>query len=438
MSSSAAPARRRATRALPAAWAGVALGALAAATCRKPAPDEVVYTGASPTTPAPTTPPPVPPPVPTGTTPGPGPGGETFTKAALLAAVADCASGRFGAFEAGARALRDATRDAAASPGPAAAARAREAWLAAADLWQEAEPFRFGPAASSVETGGRDLRDNIYAWPLVSRCRVEEQIVSQLYAQPDFGASLVNGRGLFALEYLAFYEGADNACPPFSPINGGGGWAALAADELARRKAAYAAAAAEDVLARAGELVAAWAPAAGPFRGEFVRAGAGSATYPGEQDALNAVSNGMFYVDKEVKDYKLGRPLGYYECAQGTCPQSVEARFAGTSVAHVRANLRGFGRLFNGCGEGGAGLGFDDWLAAAGAGDLAGRMRGALAGAEAAAAGLDAPVDATLASDPAKVAGLHAAVKALTDLLKTEFVTVLNLELPQTSEGDND
>ena len=33
---------------------------------------------------------------------------------------------------------------------------------------------------------------------------------------------------------------------------------------------------------------------------------------------------------------------------------------------------------------------------------------------------------------------LHAAVKRITDNLKTEFVTVLDLELPQVLEGDND
>jgi uncharacterized protein len=169
-----------------------------------------------------------------------------------------------------------------------------------------------------------------------------------------------------------------------------------------------------------------------------VRAGAGSAVFAGEQDALNAVSNGMFYVEKEVKDFKLGRPLGYYECSASACPELVEARFSRNSVANLRSNLRGFARLFNGCGAGDAGLGFDDWLGAVGADDLAGRMRGALAGAEATAAATDLPIDEALATDLAKVAALHASIKALTDLLKTEFITVLNLELPRSAEGDND
>ena len=39
---------------------------------------------------------------------------------------------------------------------------------------------------------------------------------------------------------------------------------------------------------------------------------------------------------------------------------------------------------------------------------------------------------------PTSVLDLHAAVKSITDLLKTEFVSVLDLEAPQSVEGDND
>lgn len=432
-----------------ACWAGAVLGALAASTCRKPAPDEVVNTGAAPTnTTLPTTFPTVLPPLPTNTAGAAGSAGNPgsagagldpgpFSKAALLAAVAECTSGRYRDFEASARVLRDAAAEHASGPTEERAGRVRGAWLATTALWQEAEPFRFGPAAGSLEPGGRDLRAQIYSWPEVSRCKVEEQIVSQTYAGPGFATSLVNGRGLFSLEYLSFFVGNTNACSQFSVINAQGTWAALSPDELTLRKAAYGAASAADVLARAGELVAAWAPE-GPFRDQFVRAGAGSTVFPGEQDALNAVSNGMFYVEKEVKDFKLGRPLGYYECSASTCPELVEARFSRNSVANVRSNLRGFARLFSGCGEGGTGLGFDDWLSAVGADDLAGRLRGALAEAEATAAATDLPIDEAVATDPAKAAALHASIKSLTDLLKTEFITVLNLELPSSSEGDND
>ncbi|WP_438032273.1 imelysin family protein [Sorangium sp. So ce204] len=472
---------RRAGRRLSTALLLSLVGVAAAAGCRKPPPDEVVYTGqgagpgvAQPpgsggSTPEPSTgsgatsttaassaiattagaggagsasgaggagggepvPGDVCPPVPVAEGP--------FSKAKLITAAADCALNRACEFEAQARALHESAAALARGPGEPSAAAARDAWLAAMTVWQEAELFRFGPAASSTQPGGQDLRDQIYSWPLVSRCKVDEQIVSRAYAQPSFSSSLINGRGLAAFEYLVFYGGGDNACTQFSPINANRTWAALSAGELAQRKADYAAAAAADVLAQAGALARAWAPEAGSFREKLTRAGQGSPVFATEQDALNAVSDAMFYIEKELKDWKLGRPLGFTEdCVTPTCPEALESRFALASAAHLKANLRGFRRLFQGCGEGGEGVGFDDWLRAAGSADLADRMLQALSGAQSAVDALDLPLEQALSTDRAKVESVYTAVKALTDLLKTEFVSALNLELPQSSEGDND
>ncbi|MGK3960324.1 imelysin family protein [Sorangium sp. So ce118] len=478
----------RAARRLPTALLLSFLGLTTAVACRKPPPDELVYTGRG-LGPGGAQPPDNGGPQPSGSG-GPQPSGSTggggappatstgsgatgdatvasttaattgagggepvggdvcapvpvdagpFSKAKLLAAAADCALNRACEFEAQARALNERASALARDPGEPSATAARDAWLAAMRVWQEAEIFRFGPAASSTQPGGQDLRDQIYAWPLVSRCKVEEQIVSRAYAQPSFSSSLINARGLAAFEYLVFHVGADNACSQFSPINASGTWAALGAGDLAQRKADYAAAAAADVLARAGALARAWAPEPGSFREKLTQAGRGSPVYATEQDALNAVSDAMFYIEKELKDWKLGRPLGFTEdCTTPTCPEALESRFAQASTAHLRANLSGFRRLFQGCGEGGQGVGFDDWLREVGSADLADRMLAALSGAQAAVDSLDVPIERALATDRAKVEAVYNAVKALTDLLKTEFVTTLNLELPQSSEGDND
>ena len=406
--------------------------------CQKASPDEVVRSSAS-----------------SGATTGVGPGTGTgtgvgtgastgtmmnqpFTKAALLEAVADCTIDRYRDFQTHAQSLRDASSAYAANRSEANAAANRDAWIAAMASWEEAEVFRYGPAARVPEPGAQDLRDHIYAWPLVSRCKIEEQIVSQAHATPGFPQTLINGRSMTAFEYLLFYGGTDNACSQFSEINADGTWAALSADALAQRKAEYAAAVASDVLARANTLVQAWEPAGGNFRDQVALAGAGSATYPLDQDALNAVSDAMFYVEKELKDFKLGKPLGLIECPTPTCPQAVESPYARISTAHMGANLAGFRRLFQGCESFGTGLGFDDWLRAVGAGDLADRMLDALAGAQAAVDALSPPMEEAIVSDPAKVMVVHAAVKKLTDLLKTEFITVLNLELPKSAQGDND
>ena len=426
--------------------------AISCVACRKPTPDEIVYTGKGV--------PPKPPPAGAGggsnTTTG-GTGGTTdgrggragaggtgadpttpFSKAALLGAIADCAIDRYGQFLEVATHLEDKARSAAASHAPPDMSAVKQAWLTAMTKWEEVELFRFGPLARSTEPGGKDLRDHIYAWPLINRCNIEERLVDRTYGEADLAAALINVRGLGALEYLSFYEGTDNACSEWSAINAHGTWARLGAADIAERKASYAASVANDVLGHAKKLVELWAPHRGNFRAELVQAGTHSATFASEQKALNAVSDALFYIEQEVKDWKLGRPLGLGDCATLSCPDEVESPYARRSAAHLRANLAGFRALYQGCEPGYGGFGFDDWLRAVGAVDIADRMLAAVLGAEDALEALDTPLEQVMVNDPPRAMVVYTAFKALTDLLKAEFVTALNLELPKSTQGDND
>ncbi|WP_394823155.1 imelysin family protein [Pendulispora albinea] len=417
----------RTTTIVAALLCAAALAALAsAAACRKGPPDEAVYTGGSPSGPS---------------RPGtPTDSGSAGFKSTLLLASADCALARYRHVDGVARAFQEAARAWGQDPAnDSLRATARTAWRTVIDDWQETELFRFGPAARSTSPGGKNLRDPIYPWPLVSRCKMDEQIVDQAYARPGFGTSLVTGRGLSAYEYLAFYDGSDNGCSASSPINANGTWRALDAEELRRRKAQYAAAVAEDVLSNIDGLVRAWDPAQGNFHREVATAGGGSKTFALDQDALNAINEAIFYIELQVKDLKLAIPLGISTaCEKASCPEAVESLFAHVSKEHIKANLRGFRRLFQGCADDGTGIGFDDWLREVGAADLADRMLAALARVEASLDAVETSFDEALANSPGKLQAVYTALKALTDSMKTEFVTVLNLELPKGSEGDND
>jgi uncharacterized protein len=432
----------------------VAAIVLSSGACRKEAPHEVVNTGRTTT---------AKPPVTTagagGTGGGTGSGGAggagtagsaasaggggtgatptaPFSKAALLGAIADCAMDRYREFHELAVMLDHKSH----GPGLAMVdfAALRDAWLVVMANWEEVELFRFGPMARATDPGGRDIRDQIYGWPLVNRCGIEERLVSRGYDAPDFGTSLINVRGLAAFEYVAFYEGSDNGCSDFSTINAHGTWAALGSHAIAQRKLEYAAAVSQDIVAHAGALVSAWGPIGGNFRTELVGAGTVSATFSSEQKALNAVSDALFYIELEAKDWKLGRPLGLGDCGTPRCPEALESLYAQQSTAHLRHNLVGFRKLFQGCESGYGGFGFDDWLRAVGASDLADRMLDALTRAEDAVKALDPPLEQALATDGAKVMAVYDAFKGLTDLLKADFITTLNLELPKPTQGDND
>jgi predicted lipoprotein len=369
------------------------------------------------------------------------PAAQAFSKQALIDATGACALGQLDRFRAEAAALAEAAVSHEQAPSAETLLSVQQHWLSAMLLWQRAELFRFGPAAAPGEPGGRGLRDHIYAWnrnpPGNNRCRIEATLAERGYRGPEFETGLIVVRTLSALEFLAFHFAADTACTAFDDIVANGTWAALDEADLAQRRAEYVGVVAADVAARADALYRAWSPAGDDFLGTFTSPG--NETFPTEQSVLDAVGAAFFYLDQDVKDYKLGMPLALVpECPKAACPEAFESQYARVSTLLLYENLNGFEELFAGCGPDPSALGFDDWLVAVGAEDLAGRMQEALDHAQEVVATLDPPLEDALLVDAAKVSAVHQAIKAVTDLLKTEFVTLLDLELPSAVATDND
>ncbi len=361
------------------------------------------------------------------------------TETALIRSVALVIASDTAAFSASALAL-DAAVDTLGDGADAdARAAAQAAWIETMTTWQRLEMLQIGPAATmAASPGGLGLRDEIYSWPLDNPCRVDQETVAQGYAETDFLDQAPNVRGLDALEYLLFAEGDGNACAPNSAINADGSWAALGAAEVRSRRAAYAAVLSELLVARAAELATAWDADSGLYFADFVAAGAGSTGFPTRRAALNGISNALFYLDKETKDMKLARPMGLAGCAEATCPDEAESPLAGSAIGNVAENVRAFSRAYHGGEPGGAGIGFHELLVAIGAQDLASSMADAVATALELADAPGPTLAERLESDPDGVMALYDAVKVVTDLLKTQFVGVLDLELPDRAAGDND
>jgi predicted lipoprotein len=378
----------------------------------------------------------------TGTVVEPDPGEEcgpaptatpTFTRAALREAAADCTIWQYCHVANATTALRDAVTALRDDSSDAARERAQQAWRSAMQRWSVAELFQFGPAGSRVESAGRDpvhgqgIRDFVYAWPVVGRCRVEEQIIGRGY-EKSWSQVQISGRGLFGLEYLLFYGGVDHGCSPNSAT--GKGWAALDEAGLASAKLAYADALANDVFEQVHGLREAWSPDGGNFRQTLIDA----TGYENEQQALNVLAWSLLYIEKEVKDWKVGIPAG----VTLTSPVSqAEGTFSLSASESIRENLRGFRALFQGCGEHGEGLGFDDWLNDVGQNQLATDMLSALDGAQAAA---DAFPPLHTATKP-ELEAFYQQLRALTSLLKADFFgagSTLNLKLPAGVASDTD
>jgi predicted lipoprotein len=343
-------------------------------------------------------------------------------------------------------ALEAATAALAADPSDANRDAARAAYVRAMDRAQRAEVFQLGPAAPLGTTpGALALRDEIYAWPLVNACRIDQETVTTSFETTEgLAAEALNVRGLGALEYLLFEETGGNACPPTASINTMGSWAALGAEGVRARRATYAHTATRLARAEVDALVAAWE---GGFLEQLRTAGAGSGTYASAQEGLNALSDALFYVYEPLLDMKLGTPAGMYTCVTATCPEAVESpwrdRAAGASgeggsLPALVANLEAFRAGYLGHDGTTDGPGLDDLLREVGATDLDGRMQAAIDAAIEAVEAIEGPLSVAVVERPAQVAAAIEAVDALTLLLKTEVITVLDLELPMRAEGDND
>lgn len=311
---------------------------------------------------------------------------------------------------------------------------ARAAWGAAIDAWQPADAMLVGPAAMDQKT----LRDRIYAWPLIQPCQLDRDTVTRWNdpASYDITTKLANARSLLAVEYLLFTTATTHSC-----VATPAGWDALAAN-LPRARCRLAQAIATDVAAQGRTLVNAWEPTGGDFVGQLANAGRSGSMFPSAQAAVNEISDAMFYVDRMVKDMKLAEPAGIAMNACGSveeiCEREIELRLSDRGSFAIRANLRALREVVTGKTETTDGLGFDDFLREVGSSELADKMVGDLDDAIAKADALPDSYLAALTTDRPGVVAAHAAVKLFTNELKSQFLTVLSLEIPDDVATDND
>ena len=313
-----------------------------------------------------------------------------------------------------------------------ALASAQERWTDAMLVWQELEVMQVGPAGAALDTvAGADIRDEIYSWPTISPCRIDQETVAQGWENTTFFEdNLVNSYGMDALEHL-LWAGPDNACPTQTDINADGSWAALDADQLHAQRVAFSLVLVDGVRAQGESLLRAWDLQGDDFSGQLSAVDSGP--YGSQQEALNAVFDALFYLDTQTRESKLAVPLGLHECAS-SCEDTVEHGISGISVAAIEANLLGFESLF----VGGDGAGMDDLLTAMGHGDLAVQILADVNTALTLCAQLSDPLDVELAQRADDVLALHDAVRVVTEGLEYDLATVLSLTLPAEAAGDND
>lgn len=309
---------------------------------------------------------------------------------------------------------------------------ARSTWQDNMVLWQQVDMMQVGPL---LDTEGK-LRNDIYSWPDIYTCGVDFDTMyyqaGEFNGEPyDITERRGNRKGLYALEYLLFNESSEHSCIASTPDN----WNDFTPAEIAVARCEYAEAVAGDIIRNAGILVEEWSGDNG-FIHQLNNAGTELSSIESTHDAVNLLSDAMFYLDSITKDAKLATPLGLVanSCGAQACPQDVESPYANHSIENIIENLNGFEQFFTG----GDGIGFVDYLEYVGDTETANAMAAAINAAQEQLALYQENLAETLVSDEAQVEQTHQNVKAITDDLKTDFIQSLALELPQTSAGDND
>lgn len=212
--------------------------------------------------------------------------------------------------------------------------------------WQAVEVMQTGPLLDN--SGG--LRDSIYSWP--STCAVDQEVIvaEDAGAGYDISSRTPLRKGLAALEYILYTDTLNHTCP--ASTDSTAGWDVRAENERLRARLAYAEAASGGIRSRAGEVVTKWTSGADNFRDELVNAGTGDSRFGSAQEAVNALSDSLFYIEKQVKDIKLAEPLGLKgnKCDQGepACAELVESPLSERSKEHIRQNIVRFQQLLLG------------------------------------------------------------------------------------------
>jgi predicted lipoprotein len=316
----------------------------------------------------------------------------------------------------------------------AAQSAAQESWGQAMHMWQRLEVMQVGPAGSALNTiAGEDIRDEIYSWPTVNYCRVDQKTATGQWQEEDFiEVNLVNAYGLDALEHLLF-AGDEPACNPAVPPGSDGTWDAMGQEGVWAARAGFATVLTDHLIGQTTNLTEMWSATGSNFSGKLAGT-ADESVYSSNKEALNAIYDAMFYLETDTKDRKLAQPLGLRDCETEACPGDLEGLVSGQSLDMLAANLEGFEALFTGGEE----LGFKDLLSDLGHGDLAESMLVHAEGAKNAILAFEGSLYDAIENGDGQAMELFDTLGLLTSEIKWDVATVLSMNVPTEAVGDND
>ena len=324
-------------------------------------------------------------------------------------------------------------------------AEAKLAWQGLMDRVQQTEMHIVGPA----ERNGSALQSRINSYPSgsLAACALDQAVV-QSNNDENFSVSsrALNQRGMGAIEYLLFDDNLNHSCS--SQALADDDWSNLSDSERKTQRCNYAVKLANDVADASQAIYDQWTLGESPYRTEFL-----SESSLG--DNFQLITDALFYLETYTKSGKLAIPLGINpKCSAMTCPDLVESPYSQSSLRNIKTNTQEFLRIFNG----GSSIGFDDLINNEGYAGITNRFQTqskdvidfidtinvSLTDQIASIQSIDDETTCTnseanpkddSALDACSLAGL---IKKITDDLKIEFVSIVNVPVPGRVQSDND
>lgn len=335
---------------------------------------------------------------------------DAFDRTMMLTDVADKAIiPRYAGMQEASEQLVAAVEAWTQSPSEPTLQAARKAWIDAAEAWQYAQLFTFGPADGVTGT----LSENINTFP-TSVSKIESAIAAGDTTLLNFDR---DARGLPALDYLLF--SAD-------------GSASAEALKSSAIRGAYTRAVARDVLIQVDRVHGAWL---GGYREAFI-ARNGSDAGSGATQMFNAFNRAF----ELLKNYKIGIPAGLQAGQTTPSPTSVEAPYSEQSWRLAQVHMKALEMFWYGNAMNGASFtSLRSYIAARGGASLEASTREQFNAIDRASALVpsDVSLSALCAAEDQSVKTYYVELQKLTRFIKSETSSLLGLSITYAS-GDGD
>ena len=290
----------------------------------------------------------------------------------------------------------------------------RQEWLLAAQTWQFANAYNFGPAGEDGLRKG--LVEEVGTFP-VSEEKAEAAIAAGQWNFNDFNR---DARGLYTVEYLIF--GKNN-----------GSTEQVVGTFLAQpTRLLYLVALCSDLKDRTSAVESGWQTYSVSFVAD-AGTSAGSST--------SQLYNQFVQSFEAIKNFKVGLPLGKRPGQTSALPEKVEAYYSGYSLQLLENHLAALENIWRGRSrEGVDGIGFREYLNdVTGGPELIAQTEAQLTNIKNALAALpkNQPLAAQILSNPMAVEALYTELQKHTRFFKSDMSSLLGIAITFSS-GDGD